>query len=208
MNGQVLDADSAHWVRALATTGREQEAAAGRLHELLVRVARSELNRRHVRWGVDGPELEDLAHQAAADALMAIVDKVGEFRGESRFTTWAYRFVVLEVSAKLGRHHWRSAPVPTGGGDSDVVPDRFRLGPARRAEWRELVTALHRAVEEELTPHQRRIFVAIVLRDVPLDALVAELGSSRNAIYKAMFDARRKLRNSLAANGYETLGLS
>jgi RNA polymerase sigma-70 factor (ECF subfamily) len=58
------------------------------------------------------------------------------------------------------------------------------------------------AVEEELTPRQRQIFVAIVVAGVPLDALVAEFGSSRGAIYKTMFDARRKLRAALVANGY------
>jgi RNA polymerase sigma-70 factor (ECF subfamily) len=206
-----LDADSVHWVRALSSSGGQQDAAVARLHGLLVRVARSEVNRRANSRGITGPELEDLAHQAAADALMAIVEKVGQFRGESRFTTWACRFVILEVSMKLGRHFWRSAPTPIDSEDWDVLPDRFGLSPARRAEWRELVAAVRCAVDEELTPHQRRIFVAIVLRGIPLDALVVELGSNRNAIYKAMFDARRKLRLALAANGYvdhDTVGLS
>ena len=57
-------------------------------------------------------------------------------------------------------------------------------------------------MEAELTARQRRVFVAIVLHDVPLDALVIELASTRNAIYKTLFDARRKLRAALAANGY------
>jgi RNA polymerase sigma-70 factor (ECF subfamily) len=86
--------------------------------------------------------------------------------------------------------------------DWDRLPDRFGLDPARLAEWRDVVAALRRAVDEELTDHQRRIFVAIVLNGIPLDALVAELGSSRNAIYKALFDARRKLRGSLVTHGY------
>ena len=28
-------------------------------------------------------------------------------RGESRSTTWAYKFVIFKVSAKIGRHFWR-----------------------------------------------------------------------------------------------------
>jgi RNA polymerase sigma-70 factor (ECF subfamily) len=189
-------------VRALRSAGGQQDAAVARLHELLVRVARSEVNRRAHSRGITGPELEDVAHQAAADALMAVVEKVSQFRGESRFTTWACRFVILEVSMKLGRHFWRSAPTPIDGEDWDVLPDRFGLSPARRAEWRELVAALRRAVDEELTPHQRRIFVAIVLRGIPLDALVVELGSNRNAIYKTLFDARHKLRAALVTRGF------
>ena len=64
------------------------------------------------------------------------------------------------------------------------------------------MTALHRAVDDVLTDWQRRLFVAIVVNGVPLDALVAEFGSNRNAIYKTLFDARRKLRAKLVANGY------
>jgi RNA polymerase sigma-70 factor (ECF subfamily) len=168
-------------------------------------VAQRELRRRSGRTGIIGPELDDLAHQASADALMAISRKVHEFRGESRFTTWAYRFVILEVSNKVGRHYWRHRSAPMFEEDWDRLPARVGLGPERQAEWKELVAALRRAIDEELTPHQRRLFVAIVLNGVPLDALVVELDSNRNAIYKGLFDARRKLRDSLAANGYETL---
>jgi RNA polymerase sigma-70 factor (ECF subfamily) len=166
-------------------------------------VARSELRRRRGHWGIDGPELDDLAHHAAGDALLALLAKVDQFRGDSRFTTWAYRFVVLEVSMKLGRHFWRSAAAhTTQEEDWELVPDRIGMSPHARAEWHDLVGELARAVDEDLTPHQRRVFGAIVLRGVPLDALVAELGTTRGAIYKAMFDARRKLRDALAATGY------
>jgi RNA polymerase sigma-70 factor (ECF subfamily) len=201
-----LDAVSSEWVRVLSRPGPEHDAAVERLHRLLVGVAQSELRRRRGRTGIAGAEADDLAHQAAADALIAVVRKVGQFRGESRFTTWAYRFVILEVSTKLGRHFWRTHDISMEADDWEHLPDRFGLEPSRQAEWRELISELRRAVDEELTAHQRRIFVAIVLHEVPLDALVVELGSSRNAIYKSLFDARRKLRSVLAANGYMDLG--
>ena len=186
----------------LAGTGQQREAALARLHGMLVRVAHGEVRRRRPRLRISGPELEDLAYQAAADAPMAITGKLGQFRGESRFTTWACKFVIFEVSAKIGRHFWRHPGVPLDAGNWDRLPDRFGFDPARQAEWRDLLAALRRAVDAELTPRQREVFVAIVLNDVPLDALVAELGSNRNAIYKMLFDARRKLRTALAANGY------
>jgi RNA polymerase sigma-70 factor (ECF subfamily) len=197
-----LDAESAEWLRALGDTGPRREAALARLHELLVRVARGEVARRGPRLRITGPELEDLAYQAAADALLAITGKVGQFRGESRFTTWACKFVIFEVSAKIGRHFWRHPAVPLDAEHWERLPDRFGFDPARQAEWRDLFAALRRAVDTELTPRQRAVFVAIVLNDVPLDTLVVELASSRNAIYKMLFDARRKLRAALAANGY------
>jgi len=197
-----LDPESAEWLEALGDAGPQREAALARLHEMLVRIAQGEVARRGPRLRITGPELDDLAYQAAADALLAITGKIGQFRGESRFTTWAYKFVIFEVSAKIGRHFWRHPSVPLDAEDWDRLPDRFGFDPAQEAEWRDLLAALRRAVEEELTPRQRVVFVAIVLHDVPLDALVAELASSRNAIYKMLFDARRKLRVALAANGY------
>src|SRR6266852_6232352 len=197
-----LDPESAEWVRVLAGTGPGREAALARLHELLLRIARGEVARRGPRLQITGPELDDLAYQAAADALVAITGKIGQFRGESRFTTWACKFVIFDVSAKIGRHFWRNPGVPLDAEDWDRLPDRFGFDPAREAEWRDLLGALYRAVAEVLTARQRVVFVAIVLNEVPLDTLVIELASNRNAIYKTLFDARRKLRSALVANGY------
>jgi RNA polymerase sigma-70 factor, ECF subfamily len=190
------------WVRALSAAGGERERATARLHEMLLRVARAEVRRRGGRLRISGPELDDLAHQAAADAVLAVIAKLGEFRGESRFTTWAYKFVVFEVSGKIGRHFWCRPATALEAGDWERLPDRFSLDPARESERRDLIRALQQAVEQELTEHQRHVFTALVVDDVPLDALAAKLGTSRNALYKTMFDARRKLRASLVAHGY------
>lgn len=200
--GPVLDPDSAEWVRSLGTTGAEREAAAARLYALLLAIARSDAGRRSASVRIAGPELDDLAHQAAADALLAITASLGQFRGDSRFTTWAYKFVIFEMSGKLARHFWRAPGVSLDAEDWDRLPDRFGLDPALESEWHDLVLALRIAVDEDLSQRQRAIFVAIVLNGVPLDALAVELGSSRNAIYKSLFDARSKLRARLVAGGY------
>lgn len=197
-----LDPESAAWLRGLTCGGPAREEAVARLHGLLLRIAQGEVRRRAPRLHITGPELDDLAFQAAADALLATTGKLGQFRGDSRFTTWAYTFVIFEVSGKIGRHFWRHPSVPMDGKDWDQLPARFGFDPAQEAEWRDLLAALRRAVEEDLTVRQRTVFAAIVLSGIPLDALVAELGSSRNAIYKTLFDARRKLRAVLAAHGY------
>ena len=202
VEGRQLDAESAEWTRTLESSGLVREQALARLHEMLLRIARGELRRRSGQHLITGPELDDLAHQAAADALLAITGKLNGFRGESRFTTWAYRFVILEVSTKLGRHFWQKPTVALDAEDWGRLPDRFGMDPADQTQWHGLVNALRRAVEEDLTQRQRQVFVAIVLQGVPLDALVVQLGSNRNAIYKTLFDARRKLRTALAANGY------
>lgn len=200
--------ESAAWVRDLHQTGAVRDACVGRLHALLLRVARAELSRRGPQAHVTGPELDDLAVQAASDALLAIDRKVADFRGESRFTTWACKFVIFEVSNKLARHWSRRPTVPLAGEGWEQLPGRFGFDPVEEAESRDLLAALRRAVEDVLTAHQRQVFVAIVVRGMPLDALAAELGSNRNAIYKTMFDARRKLRASLVANGYLSAKMS
>ena len=177
-----LDRESADWVDALGADGGAGEAAYARLHELLLRVARGEVRRRGPAAGIDGPELDDLAHQAAADAMVAIRRKLPEFRGESRFTTWAYRFVMFEVSTKIGRHFWRRPPTPFDAEDWSRLPDRFGLDPERESEWRDLMSALRHAVDEVLTARQRQVFVAVVLNGISGDALMHELGTTRNSV--------------------------
>src|SRR5712692_3739979 len=164
-----LDPESAEWIQVLAVVGPRREAALARLHEMLLRIAQREARRRGPRLLIGGPELEDVACQAAADALMAITGKLGQFRGESRFTTWACKFAIFEVSAKIGRHFWRHPAVPLDAEDWERLPGRFGADPAHQTEWGDLFAALRRAVDSELTPRQREVFVAIVLNDVPLD---------------------------------------
>ncbi len=191
------------WVTVLAGGGAVRDAALAELHGLLVRVARSEMRRRSgTALRLAGPELDDLAHQAADDALLAIIGKLGSFRGESRFTTWAYRFVILEVSSKLGRHFSRPPAASMDDHDWERLPDRLGTAPADQAQQRDLVVALRTVVEEELTERQRLVFTAIVVDGVPVDALAVRLDSHRNALYKTMFDARRKIRGALVATGY------
>ncbi len=151
---------------------------------------------------ISGPELDDVAAQAAADAMIAVIAKLETFRGDSRFTTWVYKFVMFEVSSKIARHFSRHETVAFETEDWDRLESDPDDDPATSSERRELVQRLRRAIEADLTPHQRRIFEAVVLQGIPLDQLAVELGTNRNALYKTMFDARRKLRTALAANGY------
>jgi RNA polymerase sigma-70 factor (ECF subfamily) len=200
----VRDPVSVEWIAALTGAAAERAQGEARLHEMLVRVALGELRRRRATapW-LAGVEFDDVAHQAAADAMLAILRKLDSFRGESRFTTWAYKFVILEVSAKLGRHYWRVHPQVSLEAESwERLPDRIGVDPGEHAERADLVRAVRHAVDETLTAHQRRVFSAVVLDAVPLDAVVERYGTNRNAIYKALFDARRKIRAYLVAAGY------
>src|SRR5687767_12741683 len=112
--GRALDGESRDWLRALSDTGSTREAAVERLHALLLRAARFEVARRQRAIGVSGSsiDLDDLAMHAADDALLAILRKLHSYRGDSRFTTWAYKFALLETTAKLRRRPWHGREVP------------------------------------------------------------------------------------------------
>jgi RNA polymerase sigma-70 factor, ECF subfamily len=196
------DRETAAWLADLGAIGPRREDATRRLHAILLQAAGREARRRAANSPIQGVELMDLVQQAADDALVAIIAKLGEFRGESRFTTWAYRFAVLEVASKLTRHAWRSRPPGFVAEDWSELPDRFGFTPEESFQQRELLDAVKVAVDTVLTPRQRAVFVAIVLNAVPLDVLVVELDTNRNALYKMLFDARRKVRAHLVANGY------
>ena len=173
------------------------------VHALLLRVARHEVARRAGSLQIRGPELGDVAQQATDDALMAIRTKVTGFRGDSRFTTWAYRFVMFEVSTKMGRHFWRDRRASMDEEAWERLPDLLANSPDLHSIQRDLFAALRRAIDEDLTLLQRRVFIAIALNEVPMDAFARELGASRNAVYKSLFNARRKLRANLGAAGNE-----
>ena len=134
--------------------------------------------------------------------MMKILARIDDFQGLSRFTTWAYKFVIFEASSKVARHAWQRHPPSAEDLTWDRMPDTLTPEPGDQAERREQLAALVKAVEEDLTPRQREVFVAIALNDVSIDVLALQLGSNRNALYKNLFDARRKLRSSLAAAGH------
>ncbi|WP_036960073.1 sigma-70 family RNA polymerase sigma factor [Promicromonospora kroppenstedtii] len=194
--------DNQRWVLGLGATGPECEAACEELYSLLHRVARREVVRRASSLRVYGPELDDIAHQAAADALMAIRRRLDTFRGESRFTTWACKFVIFDVATKVNRHFWRHHDVPYDHEDWSRTASRFEVPPGQEIEAAEFVDAISAAIKRCLTERQRTVFMATVINKVPMDVLAEELGSSRNALYKVLFDARKKLRAELVSDGY------
>jgi RNA polymerase sigma-70 factor, ECF subfamily len=196
-----LDAESRQWLTQLRVGHPRYGETLGTLHGVLRRVAAFELSRRRHQLLVAGPEFDDLAQQAADDALIKVLDKLDDFRGLSRFTTWAYKFVMFEVSAKVARHAWRRQSPNTEEPEWDQLPDLLGLRPDDWLEQRARLEALSQAIGE-LTERQREVFVAVALNDVPIDVLALKLGTNRNAVYKNLFDARRRLRARMAAAGH------
>jgi RNA polymerase sigma-70 factor (ECF subfamily) len=199
---EALDAESAAWLRGLEATGAEHDAAVERLHALLLRAAVTEVARRRSNSAATAGDLDDLANQAADDALMAVLRKLHSYRGDSRFTTWAYKFALLEAAAAMRRRPWQERELPLEADGWARFPDGG-MSPAGQAEASELIDATRDAIAEVLTPHQRGVLVALTLNDVPIDVLAERRGTTRNALYKTLHDGRRKLRARLAEDGLE-----
>ena len=196
-----LDADSRRWLDGLRRPGNARDEAVERLHALLLRAAYFEVARRrpglpHLR----GNELEEIALEAAHDALMNVLRRLDDFRGDSRFTTWVYKFALYEALVKLRRREWQGRELPLEPEDWTLFSDTGPT-PERGAEQRELLHELKRAVAETLTPHQRTVLVAVALNGVPIDVLAERLETTRGALYKTLHDARTKLRRHLACRG-------
>jgi RNA polymerase sigma-70 factor (ECF subfamily) len=196
------EADSRAWLSALRSPGAERDEAVARLHELLLRAARFEVSRRRAALAhVRGEELDDIALQAADDALVAVLAKLDDYRGASRFTTWAYKFALLEAGVRLRRRAWQQREVVL---EPEAWPLMANAGqsPQRQAEANELVLAITDSIDCCLTEHQREVLVALTLNGVPLDVLSDRLNTTRGALYKTLHDARRKLRAELATRGF------
>jgi RNA polymerase sigma-70 factor, ECF subfamily len=197
-----LGDDSRAWLRALRGPPAVRDLAVAELHAMLIRGAHHELGRRRTALAhVSAGEIDDLATQAADDALVAILAKLDTFRGASRFTTWAYKFVLLEAGVKARRRAWQGREVALDAEAWPLIADASP-GVHHAAAELELLAAIRDAVHSELTPHQREGFAALALNGVPIDVLAERLATTRGALYKTLHDARRKLRAGLSHAGY------
>jgi RNA polymerase sigma-70 factor (ECF subfamily) len=196
-----LDDESQAWVDQLSPDSPDRDAAIESLHELLLAAARFEVNKRRAAFPeLRGDDHDDLAHQSADDALVAVLRKLDDFRGDSRFTTWAYKFALLEAGVKVRGRAWQGREVPLEPESWALVADDDST-PQQDAEATELIGAVQAAIASDLSAHQREVLVAVTLNGVPIDVLADRLNTSRGALYKTLHDARRKLRSVLATQG-------
>jgi RNA polymerase sigma-70 factor (ECF subfamily) len=190
-----LDSESQELLNALRSSGRAYDEACARLHQLLLRATRFEISRRAAR-GLTAAEADELANEAADDALVSVLGKLDDFKGLSRLTTWVYKFGIYEAAVKMRKRAWRDREIP-------LEPEAWTLfasgglGPEGDLEQRETIAVVKAAIEDDLTPHQRRVLVALAIDGVPIDVLAERLSTTRGALYKTLHDARTKLRARL-----------
>ena len=191
------------WVADLTLEGPAGEAALRRLHELLLRASKHQVWRlRGLLPNMGSDDLNDLALAVADEATVAVLRRLDTFEGRSRFSTWAYKFAVYQAGVEVRRQAWRRREIALSD-HADLVGlvDRGS-SPDELLEATELARAVEHAIATALTPHQRRIAIALVVEEVPIDVLAERLGTTRNALYKTLHDARRRLRAALADCGH------
>jgi RNA polymerase sigma-70 factor, ECF subfamily len=195
----VVDLESREWLRDLRAGGATADQAVARLHALLLRAARFEVTRQRSAMPHVRADTDEVALEAADDALVSVRARLDDFRGESRFTTWAYKFALLESAVKLRRRAWQGRELPAAPADMNLFVD-LGLGPDVALEQRELLDTVQEGIGR-LTPHQRDVLVALALNGVPIDVLAERLATTRGALYKTLHDARVNLRRHVAAAG-------
>jgi RNA polymerase sigma-70 factor (ECF subfamily) len=196
--GRALDAESLSWWSRLHAVDPVRHCAITELHERLRREARFHIRRRAGCWS-DFPrsDVEDLAVQAADDALLVLLRKLDGYRGDSQFWTWARRFAELEASVSVRRglgHERRVSGDPERALRTVVAPGG---SVQERVEFREVLQTVSDLIVAALTPRQRIVVVAIAINGVSVRTLASDLDTTPGAIYKTLHDARVKLRVEL-----------
>jgi len=159
-------------------------------------------------------ELERMADDLAQDATLRVMDNLTNFRGESQFTTWANRIAIRLAISDLRRARYKDFSLDNLTAEGDLLPPTASEGgdgitstrppnPETAVERDDVLAKINAALEEALTERQFRALEAVALRGVPMDVVAEQMGTNRNALYKLLHDARRKLRTYL-----ETQGLS
>lgn len=188
------------WVARLTADGHDRDDAVAALHALMLRAARHQVGRMPEAVALGAVRREEAAQSAADEATVSVLARLTTFEGRSRFTTWAYKFGILHAGVEVRRAAWGSREIPL-----DDVPEPREpgsSGPEAYSETRDLTRAVRDGLARALTPHQRRIAVAVLVDGVPIDVLAERLGSNRGALYKTLHDARTRLRAHLSAGGY------
>jgi RNA polymerase sigma-70 factor (ECF subfamily) len=189
------------WVAELCSDGPEREDALRSLHALMLRAAGHQVWRMRAALPDASHQAVDvIVNQAADEAMTALLGKLHSFQGRSRFTTWAFKFAILQAATEVRRIQWQHREVELR--DVDVRPAPTHESPELSAEGTDLAVAVADAMHRVLTPYQRRIAVALLVDDVPIDVLAERLGTSRGALYKTLHDVRVRLRQELTARAY------
>lgn len=188
------------WIARLSSSGPIRDHAIGQVRELLLRASRHQLSRMPETFGLDSRHCENIAQSAADEATVSVLSRLGSFEGRSRFTTWVYKFGIIHTLVEVRRAAWSDREILMH--DIEEPSSSSAPSPEIYAEGSDLAARVREGMAEALTPHQRRVAVAILIDEVPIDVLAERLGTTRSALYKTVHDARKRLRAYLTTHGY------
>ena len=205
----MTDRTNEEWLAALRQNGDPAQSAA--LADLRKRLQRSVFfylsqDRSDLR-GLAAQELAQMAEDLAQDATLRVIDNLERFRGESRFTTWATKIAIRLAISDLRRSRYKDFSLDELTADGDLLPISTRLAasaaptPEKVAERDDVLEKIELALKQSLTERQYQALVAVAIKGVPMDVLAERMGTNRNALYKLIHDARRKLKTHLEAQG-------
>ncbi|TDA66138.1 MAG: sigma-70 family RNA polymerase sigma factor [Chloroflexi bacterium] len=198
------------WLDALSNQGIQQEIALEELRRLLLRAALFTLVT-HLADLHEMPEEERLAlaEECAQEAMMTVLVRLGDFRGDSKFTTWAYKFGINIALSRARRWRWKQVSLDDLADDDGTLnwfqrDERLQTADSEQpVRQREVVEVIREVLRTQLTARQRQTLKLIAFDNVPMDVVVQRLDSNRNAVYKLLHDARLKIKQQLVRRGYD-----
>ncbi len=208
----MIDRGNEEWIASLRAQGETAQAQA--LADLRLRLQRGiyfylSQDRSDLR-GLSVQELTQMSEDLAQDATLRVMDNLDNFRGESRFTTWANKIAIRLAISDLRRARYKDFSLDELTAEGELLPVSSRLAraaaptPEKVAERDDVMEKIEIALKEALTERQYQALVAVALKGIPMDVLAERMGTNRNALYKLIHDARRKLKNHLEAQGIST----
>jgi RNA polymerase sigma-70 factor (ECF subfamily) len=197
------------WLKDLRASGDQRDAALADLRALLLRALPKGIE----SWlSPENPEFEPLIEDTAQETLLRVLDKLDTFEGRSQFTTWVYKISVRVALNELRRRRWRDVSLEglMENEAEDSTPHQFASfepGPAAIVERADVLRRVQAIIAEELTERQRAAMHAINMQGVPMEVVAQRMGANRNALYKLLHDARRRLKHRLEREGMPPIEL-
>lgn len=209
MTDAVRERSNDQWVAELRAGGEAQESALLDLKERLQRGIFYYLSReRSDLSGLSHHELQQMAQDLAQDSTLRVIENLDSFRGDSLFTTWATRIAVRVAISELRRARYKDFSLDDISADGEIMPGNMNPvagdkppSPERAAERSDVMEKIQTALDGVLTDRQFRALYAVAVRGVPLEVVAEQMKTNRNALYKLIHDARRKLRSHLEQQG-------
>jgi RNA polymerase sigma-70 factor (ECF subfamily) len=191
------------WLTELRDDHPQQSTAIEDLRKYLRRGVLAYLYSRSDLGHLAEQELGQMADDFTQDALLKVQSNLDNFKGKSKFTTWASKIAANHTISELRRAKWRDysldAMTESGSSIQEIldVPEKQGANPDKENERRQIWSAIEQVINNELTDRQRQALVAVRVENIPIAEVARLLDTNSNNVYKLIHDARLKLKRQL-----------